>query len=512
MHHVGPASRRVGRGWGMAVSEDVGASGVDGIDGILWGTRWSGGRVTWSLPDSPGDYAADHQEPLNDFSPLNAAQITAARATLEAEGPGRGFSVEGFTNLRTDYLGFGSGKGKITLANTSDPGTAYGYYPGETPEGGDVFIGGTNRTPKAGNLDWLTVQHELGHALGLKHGHEASGFGALPDDVMGMEYSIMPYRSYVGSNGFRNETWGFAQSFMMLDIAALQELYGADYSTNSGDTTYSWTPGAGTTFVNGKAAISPGANRVFLTIWDGGGEDTYDMSAYRTAVEIDLRPSNSSLLSETQRADLGDGHLARNVYNAMLYKGNTASLIENATGGSAGDVLRGNDGANLLRGNGGNDRLSGNAGADYLVGGSGRDSLHGGSGADTLLGGAGADKLVGGGGADIFRFHAGSSTPAAADGIRAGGGAIAFQGAGTAGGDRIDLRPIDADTGRDGNQTFKWGGQSQKGTGHVWLANEGSNTAIRANTDTDAAAEFKLLIADGTGISAGDYTAGDFLL
>lgn len=496
----------------MAVSEGVGPSGRQVIDGILWGTRWSGGSVRWSLPDSPLDYASSHQEELSNLSRLNPAQITAARAALEAEGPGRGFSVEGFTNLRTDYLGLGNGKGEITLANTSDPATAYGYYPGDTPEGGDVFFGGTGRSPKAGNLDWLTVQHELGHALGLKHGHEASGFGALPADVLGMEYSIMPYRSYVGSGGFRNEKWGFAQSFMMLDIAALQELYGADYTTNAGDTTYSWKPGAGTTFVNGKAAVSPGANRVFLTIWDGGGKDTYDMSAYKTALEIDLRPSRSSLLSEVQRADLGDGHLARNVYNAMLYKGNTASLIENATGGSAGDVIRGNDGANLLRGNGGNDRLSGNSGADYLVGGSGRDSLHGGAGADTLLGGAGADKLVGGGGPDVFRFHAGSSTPEAADWIRAGGGAIAFQGAGTAGGDRIDLRPIDANTALAGNQTFKWGGETQKGTGHVWLADEGTSTAVRANTDADAAAEFKLLIADGTGISAGDYTAGDFLL
>ena len=496
----------------MAVSEDVGASGLDVVDGVLWGTRWSGGSVTWSLPDSPGDYASGHQEALGNFSRLNAAQITAARATLEAEGPGRGFSVEGFTNLRTDYLGLGSGKGRITLANTSDPDTAYGYYPGETAEAGDVFFGGTGRSPKPGNLDWLTVQHELGHALGLKHGQETSGFGALPDDVLGMDYSIMPYRSYVGSSGFRNETWGFAQSFMVLDIAALQELYGADYTTNAGDTTYSWKPGSGTTFVNGNAAVSPGANRVFLTIWDGGGEDTYDMSAYRSAVEIDLRPSRSSLLSETQRADLGDGHLARNVYNAMLYKGNTASLIENATGGSAGDVIRGNDAANQLRGNGGSDRLSGNPGDDYLAGGSGRDSLHGGAGDDTLLGGAGADRLAGGRGDDVFRFHSGSSTPEAADWIRAGGGAIAFEGAGEAGGDRIDLRPIDANTALAGNQAFEWGGQSQKGTGHVWVSNEGGSTAVRANTDADAAAEFKLLIADGSGISASDYTAGDFLL
>ena len=43
----------------------------------------------------------------------------------------------------------------------------------------------------------------------------------------------MTYRSYVGApfSGYANETWGFAQTFMMLDIAALQHMYGADFTT-----------------------------------------------------------------------------------------------------------------------------------------------------------------------------------------------------------------------------------------------------------------------------------------
>lgn len=76
---------------------------------------------------------------------------------------------------------------------------------------------------------------------------------------------------------------------MMLDIAALQEMYGADYTTNSGDTVYKWNPNQGITYVNGVAAITPAANRIFATIWDGGGIDTYDLSAYTTALKIDLR-------------------------------------------------------------------------------------------------------------------------------------------------------------------------------------------------------------------------------
>ena len=40
----------------------------------------------------------------------------------------------------------------------------------------------------------------LGHALGLKHGHETEVYGALPFGTDSMEYSVMTYRSYVGSD------------------------------------------------------------------------------------------------------------------------------------------------------------------------------------------------------------------------------------------------------------------------------------------------------------------------
>ena len=67
----------------------------------------------------------------------------------------------------------------------------------------------------------------------------------------------------------------------MADIAALQHMYGADFSTNGGNTVYKWTPGSGSTFVNGDVAIKPGANKIFATIWDGGGVDT--LSAFNQA-------------------------------------------------------------------------------------------------------------------------------------------------------------------------------------------------------------------------------------
>ena len=78
----------------------------------------------------------------------------------------------------------------------------------------------------------------------------------------------MTYRSYIGgsvSGGYTNEQWGYAQSWMMYDIAALQRMYGADFTTNGGNTVYSWSPDSGDTLVNGVAGIEPGANRIYVT-------------------------------------------------------------------------------------------------------------------------------------------------------------------------------------------------------------------------------------------------------
>jgi serralysin len=161
---------------------------------------------------------------------------------------------------------------------------------------------------------------------------------------------------------------------MMNDIAALQAMYGANFSTQSGDTVYAWSPTTGGLSLNGVLQGTPAGNRVFMTVWDGGGKDTYDFSAYATALKVNLNPGSSSLLSSTQTASLGYGHFAQgNVYNAYQYANDPRSLIENAIGGSGADSLLGNAAANLLEGRAGADTLSGGAGIDTLAGGSGDD-------------------------------------------------------------------------------------------------------------------------------------------
>lgn len=375
----------------------VGSTGNQGIDGLLGGVKWSDGFITYSFPSLTSQYQSGYPESLTNFQQLNAAQQMAVHFALNSAiytqpSGASGFSVEGFTNLTIDLTSGGSGT--IRLANTSDPATAYAYYPSTSTSGGDAFFGGSGRTPVMGNYHWHTILHELGHSLGLKHGQDGGNYGAMPSGLDAMEYSIMTYRSYVGgpTTGYTNETYGYAQTYMMYDIAALQYMYGADFTSNSGNTVYRWDPSTGNTYVNGAAAITPGGNRIFMTIWDGNGTDTYDLSAYTTGVSVNLSPGSTSLLSTTQQAYLGNGFYASgNVYNALLYNGDTRSLIENAIGGSGNDTLIGNQANNTLTGNAGADRMEGGTGNDTLIGGANVDMLYGGADADYLIGSVGGD-------------------------------------------------------------------------------------------------------------------------
>jgi serralysin len=461
-------------------STTVAATGNNNIDGLLSGVKWASNSVSFSFTDSINDYESGYENRAShgaSFQTLNASQRAAARAWI-----GTGGAFYNISNLSPyELTGANDRDATIRMARSNDPGAAYAYYPGNYVEAGDAWFNNTYHnipSPAIGNYGYLVFGHELGHALGLKHGHETGGVRnvAMNSDRDSMEFSIMTYRSYVGASttsGYTNETWGYAQSLMMYDIAAIQHMYGAWFGYNSGNTTYTFSTTTGEMFVNGVGQGTPGANRVFRTIWDGNGIDTYDFSNYSTNLSIDLTPGGWSDLDvggNFQSAYLGGGNYARGqVFNALQYNGDARSLIENANGGSGNDTIKGNSANNVLNGNSGNDNLNGGDGNDTIYGGAGNDTVDGGNGNDLIylgdgndyvnIGSLGNDTYYGGNGNDYIYGYTGNETYYGEDGndTLLGSSGNDFLNGG-AGNDSIDGGSGDDNAnGGDGNDTIYGG-------------------------------------------------------
>lgn len=469
------------------------------IDGVLGDAKWAVTDFTFSMPTSSSYYGKNYGsgEPGDNFAALNSTQKSVVYSTLAMYA-----SVSKLTF--SEVAETTSTHADLRFAMSDQPSTAWAYFPSTAPEGGDSWFNnsaGYYDNPAKGNYAYSTFVHETGHGLGLEHTHNDN---VTPVDRNSLEYSVMSYRSFVGaplSGGYSNETFGYPQSLMMYDIAALQHLYGADYTTNGGNTTYSWSPTTGEMFIDGAGQGAPGANRIFLTVWDGGGADTYDFSSFTTDLDVNLRPGQWTTTSTAQLAKLhydGSEIATGNIANALLANGDERSLIENARGGTGDDAMTGNQadnklwgggGGDVLRGGGGDDDLFGQAGQDLLVGGAGADRLQGGGGDDSLAGGGGRDRVIGGGGNDAVVGGRGNDRLIGGQGddlLKGGegndvlfggpGGDVMIGGAGRdtfvfrsvdhspshemdtirfeSGSDRINLRPIDADITLGGNQAF----------------------------------------------------------
>lgn len=179
----------------------------------------------------------------------------------------------------------------------------------------------------------------------------------------------------------------------------------------------------------------------------------------------------------------------------------------------AGQYLQGDQTANALSGGPGHDRLHGGDGDDLLLGGPGFDVIKGGAGHDLMVGGPGIDMLIGGSGADTLSGGAGDDTfrlNRAADSAPAAPDTVMHpEGIGRTGGDLFDLRGVDADTTRPGNQPFVLG---HDGKGGLIVVDADGYTEIRGNTDDDEAFELLILVDDGPITDALNYSAKDFAL
>jgi Ca2+-binding RTX toxin-like protein len=175
-----------------------------------------------------------------------------------------------------------------------------------------------------------------------------------------------------------------------------------------------------------------------------------------------------------------------------LYGGNDEIYGDNGNdtihGDSGDDSLYGGNGHDFVRGWGGNDLVVGGAGNDELLGEGGQDILNGGSGDDTLTGGA--DR-------DLFVFS--TSSQANGDHIADLHRTI----------DKVDISDIDADTTREGNQSFDvvQGGFVAPGQINYYKDphDRDAPLVVRFNTDSDPQAEFAITLGGLSYVTDSDF-------
>lgn len=379
------------------VDADLGAlatRATPNVNGLLSEFAWDRNALTFSFnTELPPEYRTTPATPAdrltNGWRPLNDIEKGAVRQAVQSINQVLGLTITEVTN---------NGDLRFNAITPPQGVEAFAFLPGNVGVSGDVFL---NNNPSVnyyneGQYGRLTLIHELGHALGLKHPFDtpnplALAFDNLSNTVMSYNNNqrdlIYKFTFSGGRLSGDSGTTFYPDVLALLDIAALQVLYGANTRTALSDITYTMAQARGG----------------YLTIWDAGGTDTIDVSSAKFRSVVDLRGGKTSsidlkttdqLIGEAvaglvaQGANFNDadafvrGFFTRADVAPRLYNGQDnlaivqGVVIENVNTGVGNDDVTDNAVNNRIFTGDGNDTIRlGSGGFDFVNAGMGMDTV-----------------------------------------------------------------------------------------------------------------------------------------
>lgn len=312
------------------------------------GSHWSAPAILYRFPTTASGVYAPNGEATT-FEPLNTTQKAMMRLAFST-----------WNDLIAKPISEVVQWSQIDVANTAtNSDFAHAYYPTRS----SIWFNADEsllQNPIIGGYGFKTFIHESGHAIGLDHmGAYNSAGNWTPSCYQDSSvYSVMSYFGPDHLDGQNQVAWGdwsangvtySPQTPMLNDILAIQNIYGTNTTTRSGDTVYGFNSnitGSLSAIYNFTQNPHP-----ILCLYDASGNDTLDLSGWATDSTINLNGGTfSSCNGMTNNISIA--------YNC---------LIENTLGGSGADQIIGNLLDNVITGNAGNDVLDGGAGFDTAI-------------------------------------------------------------------------------------------------------------------------------------------------